>query len=136
MALYACMYFAALRPAEAVALRQQDCYLPAGGRGRLTLEKSRPEVNRRWSDTGSRGTRGLDCYQRRVGRSPDPCPDARPGRLTACRTARPYNLRHAAVSLWLNAGVPATQVAERAGHSVEVLLRVYAKRIDAALRDF
>ena len=28
MALYACMYFAALRPAEAVALRRRDCYLP------------------------------------------------------------------------------------------------------------
>jgi len=31
------------------------------------------------------------------------------------------------VSLWLNAGVPPTQVAEWAGHSVNVLLRVYAK---------
>jgi len=40
---------------------------------------------------------------------------------------RPYDLRHAAVSLWLNAGVPPTQVAEWAGHSVNVLLRVYAK---------
>ena len=30
----------------------------------------------------------------------------------------PYHLRHAAVSLWLNAGVPATQVAGWAGHSV------------------
>ena len=35
-----------------------------------------------------------------------------------------------AVSLWLNAGVPATQVAEWAGHSVHVLLKVYAKWID------
>jgi integrase len=40
---------------------------------------------------------------------------------------RPYDLRHAAVSTWLNAGVPPTQVAEWAGHSVAVLLRVYAK---------
>lgn len=40
---------------------------------------------------------------------------------------RPYDLRHAAVSLWLDAGVPATQVAEWAGHSVHVLMRVYAK---------
>jgi integrase len=39
---------------------------------------------------------------------------------------RPYALRHAAVSLWLNAGVAATDVAERAGHSVEMLFRVYA----------
>jgi integrase len=53
MALYACMYFAALRPGEAVALRRQDCCLPASGWGRLTLEKSRPEVNRRWTDTAS-----------------------------------------------------------------------------------
>ncbi|MEV4400236.1 hypothetical protein [Nonomuraea sp. NPDC049607] len=59
---------------------------------------------------------------------------------------RIYDLRHACVSTWLNAGVPATQVAEWAGHSVEVLLRIYAKcivgqdavarqRIDQALRD-
>ena len=50
-----------------------------------------------------------------------------------------------AASLWLNAGVPPTQVAEWAGHSVNVLLRVYAKcivgqdevarqRVQAALR--
>ena len=43
---------------------------------------------------------------------------------------RPYDLRHAAVSLWLNAGVPATQVAEWAGHSANVLLKVYAKCLD------
>ena len=42
---------------------------------------------------------------------------------------RPYDLRHAAVSTWLNAGVPPTQVAEWAGHSVGVLLQIYAKCI-------
>ncbi|MCZ7473010.1 hypothetical protein [Micromonospora sp. ANENR4] len=36
------------------------------------------------------------------------------------------------MSLWLNAGVPATEVAERAGHSVDVLLKVYATCIDGA----
>jgi integrase len=41
----------------------------------------------------------------------------------------PYDLRHAAVSTWLNAGVAPPQVAEWAGHSVDVLLRVYAKCI-------
>jgi hypothetical protein len=40
---------------------------------------------------------------------------------------RPYDLRHAAVSLWLNGGVSPTEIAKRAGHSLEVLLRVYAK---------
>ncbi|WP_433216332.1 hypothetical protein [Microtetraspora malaysiensis] len=44
--------------------------------------------------------------------------------------ARPYDLRHAAVSLWLNAGVHAPEAAERAGHGVGVMLRVYAKCID------
>ena len=43
---------------------------------------------------------------------------------------RPYDLRHAAVSTWLNGGVPPTQVAEWAGQSVEVLLRIYAKCLD------
>jgi integrase len=38
---------------------------------------------------------------------------------------RAYDLRHAAASLWLNAGVPATEVARRLGHSVKVLLTVY-----------
>jgi integrase len=43
---------------------------------------------------------------------------------------RPYDLRHAAVSLWLNSGVPATEVAHRAGHGVAVLLKIYAHGID------
>jgi len=51
---------------------------------------------------------------------------------------RPYDLRHAAVSTWLNAGVPSTQVAAWAGHSVGVLHQIYAKVIvgqeDAARR--
>ena len=36
----------------------------------------------------------------------------------------------AAVSTWLNGGVPPTQVAEWAGHSVEILLKIYAKCLD------
>jgi integrase len=43
---------------------------------------------------------------------------------------RPYDLRHACVSTWLNGGVYPTQVAEWAGHGVDVLLRIYAKCID------
>jgi integrase len=42
---------------------------------------------------------------------------------------RPYDLRHACVSTWLAGGVPPTQVAEWAGHSVEVLLKTYAKSL-------
>ena len=44
--------------------------------------------------------------------------------------ARPYDLRHSGVTLALNAGVPAPEVARRAGHGVDVLLRVYAGCID------
>jgi integrase len=41
----------------------------------------------------------------------------------------PYSLRHAAVSLWLSSGVPPAEVARRAGHSIAVLFRFYAKAI-------
>jgi len=34
------------------------------------------------------------------------------------------------VSLWLNSGVPSTEVARRAGHGVAVLLKIYAHCID------
>jgi hypothetical protein len=43
---------------------------------------------------------------------------------------RPYDLRHAALSTWLAAGVPPTEVAARGGNSVKVLLTVYAKCLD------
>jgi integrase len=52
-ALYACMYYAALRPAEAVALLKSDCHLPATGWGRLVLTRSLPETGSRWTDSGS-----------------------------------------------------------------------------------
>ena len=190
MALYACMYFAALRPGEAVALRKRNCYLPDTGWGRLTLENSRPEVNRRWTDSASaHEERGLKHRPARaIRRVPIPGEPVRilrahiasfgvtgdgrifsserghvvastaisdvwaeartlamtPEQVALPLANRPYDLRHAAVSLWLNACVPAPDVAERAGHSVEVLLRAYAKclgdgqdlanaRIEAAL---
>jgi hypothetical protein len=60
---------------------------------------------------------------------------ARKTALTAARYRsplgrRPYDLRRAAVSLWLNSGLPATEVARRAGHGVAVLLKIYAHSID------
>ncbi|MEU4411385.1 hypothetical protein AB0F88_43370 [Streptosporangium sp. NPDC023963] len=53
-----------------------------------------------------------------------------PAQVASPLARRPYDLRHAAVSLWLNAGISAPDAAERAGHSVDVLLRVYAKCLD------
>jgi integrase len=168
---FACLYYAGLRPAEAQALRAQDCELPDEGWGHLSLAQSRPEANRRWSDTGdSHERRGLK-HRASTGVRRVPIPHtlvqvlrehldefgtAADGRLFHTRrggvlgsnyadswskarqlaltpsqvlsplAARPYDLRHAAVSLWLNSGVPAPDVAERAGHGVDVLLRVYA----------
>jgi integrase len=49
-----------------------------------------------------------------------------PGQAGTRRARRPYDLRHAALSLWLAAGAPPAEVAARAGHSVRVLLAVYA----------
>lgn len=40
---------------------------------------------------------------------------------------RPYDLRHAAVSSWIAAGVPLPDIADRAGHTVDMLTKVYAK---------
>jgi hypothetical protein len=52
-----------------------------------------------------------------------------PSQLRTTLARRPYDLRHAAVSTWLNAGVQAPQVAEWARHTVHVLMRVYTKCI-------
>ena len=200
-AYFACLYYAALRPAEARHLRVKDCLLPESGWGELVLVGSTPDVRGAWTDSGQpnedrqlkhrgvRDTRPVPAspelveilrrhiatfptspdgrlFVTRVGRAGVPLPPpftkplsmgttyrvwaaARAAAFTDAQCAsplarRPYDLRHAAVSLWLNAGVPPTQVAEWAGHSVNVLLKVYAKcvygqdevartRIEAAL---
>lgn len=176
VAFFGLMYYAALRPAEAIAFRDA-CIVsaPDDGVGELLLERSMPRAGARWTDSGtSREAREL---KHRAGDDTREVPahpelvrllrlhierfgvgkggrlfvgpnggnieearylaiweDARRKALTPAEAAsplakRPYDLRHAAVSTWLNAGVPPTQVAAWAGHSVEVLLRVYAKCI-------
>jgi integrase len=60
---------------------------------------------------------------------------ARKAALDATEYASPlarrrYDLRHACLSTWLNGGVAPAQVAEWAGHSVEVLLRTYVRCLD------
>ena len=39
-----CLYYAALRPSEAVALRDADCVLPDAGWGRIDLSASEPRA--------------------------------------------------------------------------------------------
>ncbi|WP_433215719.1 tyrosine-type recombinase/integrase [Dactylosporangium sp. CS-047395] len=177
VAFFGCLYFAAMRPEEAVALAKHHLVLPAEGWGEFNLHVAEPHAGREWTDSGeNRDRRQLKQRARGEVRTV-PCPPeltallnwhikefgtAPDGRLftgernagelprgTINRTwrearkaaftpevvasplaATPYDLRHAAVSTWLNGGVPATQVAEWAGHSVEVLLKIYAKCLD------
>ena len=53
-----------------------------------------------------------------------------PAQASSPLAKRPYDLRHACASLMLNAGVPATEVARRLGHSVAMLLKRYANCIE------
>ncbi|MEV4533398.1 integrase [Asanoa sp. NPDC049518] len=50
--------------------------------------------------------------------------------LAGSLAGTPYDLRHAGVSTWLRAGIDPAKVAEWAGHSVEILYRIYAKFLD------
>ena len=47
---------------------------------------------------------------------------------------RPYDLRHAGISFWLYSGVDPAECARRAGQSIEVLFRFYAKFLDGVRR--
>ncbi|MGR6921085.1 tyrosine-type recombinase/integrase [[Actinomadura] parvosata] len=174
-AMFACMYFAALRPSETRGLRAKDCFLPETGWGHLTIRKSRPQSSSDFSDSGEvfedRGLKHREENEERLVPIPpelvamlrshiEVYGTTSDGRLFYTRSGgsyhsdytsvwrearrlaftpeqvesplagRPYDLRHAAVSLWLNAGVHAPEVAERAGHTVAILLKTYAKCID------
>jgi integrase len=193
VAFFGCLYFAALRPEEAVSLAKHDLSLPTqvwneehqgwewpqgeDGWGELHLERAEPYAGKDWTDTGgNRDRRQLKQRAAGEGRTvPSPpelsallldhirdfgtAPDGRlfvgerndqelpkltivrawqrarravfTNEVTAGPLARtPYDLRHAAVSTWLNGGVPSTTVAEWAGHSVEILHKIYAKCLD------
>ena len=163
-AFFGCLYYAALRPAEAVALRASSCALPSSGWGQLTVTASLPRSARAWTGNGTpRELRGLKhrpegairrvpippqlaCllrwHLRAFGCAADgrlfrgarggPLSESLYGRIwhqaraaaipedgTGAQPARrPYDLRHAALSLWLAAGAPPAEIAARAGHSV------------------
>lgn len=177
VAFFALMYFAGLRPEEAVNVRKANLSLPEAGWGEIRLERAVPEVGAEWTDSGERHeetslkhredheSRPVPCcpeltailheHLRVVGtavdgrlfwgeRSQGRLGSSVYGRVWAmARRAvftpevyasplakRPYDLRHACVSSWLSAGVEPTRVAAWAGHSLAVLLRVYAKFVD------
>jgi hypothetical protein len=168
------LYYAALRPAEAVALRADSCILPSRGWGQLTLTASLPRSARAWTGNGTpreprslkhrpegairtvpippqlarllrhhlhaygcaadgrlfRGARGGPLSESLYGRIWHQARAAAiPGPAGTCPARRPYDLRHAALSLWLASGAPPAEIAARAGHSVRVLLTIYAHGI-------
>ena len=173
VAFYAVMYYAMLRPEEAVDLRKVDCFLPAdGGWGRLIVSGATPAPGRLWTDSGStHESRGLKHRSNKATRSIPAPPrlvellrshldkygarggflfrNTRGRRIDSSTCSRvwekarqaaltedelitdllghTYALRHSGVSMWRNAGVPAPQVAEWAGHSARVLDSVYSK---------
>lgn len=176
VAFYAVLYYAGLRPAEAVGLRWSDCHLPENGWGTLTLRETRPVSGKQWTDSGERhDRRGLKAREATKDR-PVPIPpvlvailemhrkafgmakegrvfgnerggvvgsstywrvweEAReyalpPERVASPLAGRPYDLRHACITRWLNAGVPIAEVARRVGNSPEVIHRRYHGCID------
>jgi integrase len=176
VAFYAVLYYAGLRPAEAVGLRWSDCDLPETGWGTLTLRETRPVSGKQWTDSGERhDRRGLKAREATKDR-PVPIPPvlvtileahrkafgtakegrvfgnerggvvgsstywrvwegAReyalpPERVASPLAGRPYDLRHACITRWLNGGVPIAEVARRVGNSPEVIHRRYHGCID------
>src|SRR5262249_26295993 len=60
MAFFACLYFAGMRPEEAVELKLQDCKLPDSGPGLLLLSKAGTRGGSAWTDDGRKHeVRGL-----------------------------------------------------------------------------
>jgi integrase len=52
VAFFGCLYFAGMRPGEAVALRADQCVLPTEGWGRVELTRSEPQAGGAWTDDG------------------------------------------------------------------------------------
>ncbi|WP_328493928.1 site-specific integrase [Streptomyces sp. NBC_00414] len=57
VAFFGCILYAAMRPAEVVGLRLDDCHLPETGWGVLTLRETRPVSGKKWTDSGERHDR-------------------------------------------------------------------------------
>jgi integrase len=166
---FAVMYYAGLRPEEAINLTADNVILLPPGRpddedwGELHIRNATPDAGSEWTDDGSPRERRqlkhraegdsrivpvhpeLTCllrdHLRKFGTPPDgrlfsgvrggELPTityrrawirARQMALTAAEQAsplarRPYDLRHACLSTWLNGGFYPTQVAEWAGQA-------------------
>ncbi len=167
--MVAVMYFGGLRPSEVIMLRPSALHLPPTGWGRIDVreadisfdEPGEPKTGERsipipevlvamlcsWVDSKQVGDHDL-LFRTRTDRRPTPSNWARTWqralRQTGHKSLRVYDIRHAAATTWLAAGVPLGEVARRMGHSVETLVSTYVgallgdeevanQRIDEAL---
>ena len=73
-----------------------------------------------------RGARGGPLSESLYGQIWDQARAAAIGQACTRQARRSCDLRHAALSLWLASGAPSAEIAARAGHSMRVLLTVYA----------
>ncbi len=170
-AFFGCLYYAALRPEEAVTLRRDNLILPAHGRGKVVLTAACRRTGSAWTNAGKshepaglkhrpdgairvvpippvlvsmlchhlgdhgttpdgrlfRGARGGMLSESVYGRVWHAARQAAlgPDLAATALARRPYDLRHAALSLWLNASGAPAEVAARAGNSARVLHEVY-----------
>ena len=149
--MVAVMYYAGLRPSEVIMLRPSALHLPSDGWGRIEVreadisfdEPGEPKTGERTvpipeelvamlraaGSTRSRSASTSCCSA--------PAPTAarthsnwartwqRALRQSGHRSLRVYDIRHAAATTWLAAGVPLGEVARRMGHSVETLVSTY-----------
>jgi len=162
VAFFACLYYGALRPEEAVALRQSHLTLPSHGRGEMILTGACPRTAAAWTSNGRPhephglkhrptgtvrivpippilvcllrqhirefgtaldgrlflGTRGGLLSESVHGRVWHAARQAALGPALAATplARRPYDLRHAAPSFWLNASGAPAEVAGPRGH--------------------
>ena len=91
-AFFATLYYAALRPSEAVMLRQADLHLPKTGWGRIVLSASASRAGRAWTDEGTaRQERGRSTVPiTRPASSPSPRSWSGCSARTSSGSARPW----------------------------------------------
>lgn len=167
--MVAVMYYGGLRPSEVVMLRPGALHLPVEGWGRIDVveadisfdEPGEPKTGERsipipevlvamlraWIETKQIGEQE-PLFRTRNDNRPTHSNWARTWqralRQTGHKPLRVYEIRHAAATTWLGAGVPLGEVARRMGHSVETLVSTYVgaltgdeqvanQRIDEAL---
>jgi len=153
--LLSLVYFAGLRPSDAHGLYVEDLALPKQGWGSARILRAYTGIGEAWGDEheleGDTKTSVnhdvplhpdlVEVLREYIGdringpvvRTTKGNPPSLPNMLHSWRRAQgsnsrwsTYDLRHAAVTTWLAAGVPIGEVARRFGHSPELLPSTYA----------